>query len=386
VNGLRYAAGGRLLAAATDQAALLYPQTDVRQKELPLRLAGHVGDVTGIALSPNGETVVTSGDDGTLRLWNPENGAVDKIAPDMVLRSLRTSVTVAFAPDGKRLAAGGADSITLWNVADGVETATLKCQSGDLSQLAFSPDGIRLASAGKDWPILLWDLASQRVTAALNGHTGSVNSIAFSNDGKLMISGSDDGTVRLWDPQAAREQATLSGHAAAVLSAALSPDGKLAASGSADHSVRLWDVGQKRSLATLAGHQAAVAALTFSPDGQFLASAENNPAEASQPGQGKHHPIRLWRLPKGDPVCEFGVPGSTVRSVAFSPDGKTLATSGPDGITLWDATSGELRETLRFNDVGPLAPLTFAPNGLTLAAGGQSGVVFWSAAEYGSRR
>jgi WD40 repeat protein len=170
------------------------------------------------------------------------------------------------------------------------------------------------------------------------------------------------------------------------LSTALSPDAKLAASGSADHSIRLWDVAQKRSLATLAGHQAAVAAVVFSPDGRFLASAENNPAERSQAGDGKHRPIRLWRLPKGEPVHEFGVPGSSVRGLIFSPDGKTLATSDRDGITLWDAVSGELRETLRFGEVGTLAPLAFAPNGLTLAAGGQSGIVFWSASEYSARR
>ncbi len=150
------------------------------------------------------------------------------------------------------------------------------------------------------------------VTAALNGHTGAVNSIAFSSDGKQMISGSDDGTVRLWDTVAAREQGTLKGHAAAVLAAALSPDGKLAASGSADHSVRLWDVVQKRPLATLAGHQAAVAAVAFSPDGRFLASVESLPSEGSTSGDGKHRPIRLWRLPKGEPACEFGVLGASV--------------------------------------------------------------------------
>jgi WD40 repeat protein len=382
VNGLRYIAGGRLLAAATDQAAFLYRQTAERQKDVPLRLAGHVGEVTGIAAAPNGETVVTSGDDGTLRLWNPENGAVDKSGPDLVLRSLRPAVTVAFGTDGKRIAAGGADSITLWDVSTGVESATLKCRSGDLTQLAFSPDGKRLASAGKDWPILLWDLASQRVTAALNGHTGSVNSIAFSSDGKRMISGSDDGTVRLWDPVAAREEGSLTGHAAAVLTAALSPDGKLAASGSADHSVRLWDVLQKRPLATLAGHQAAVAVMSFSPDGRFLASAESRPSEGNSAGDGKHRPIRLWRLPKGEPAREFGVPGASVRGVIFSPDGKTLATSDLEGITLWNAETGELRETLRFGDAGLLSPLAFAPSGLTLAAGGQSGIVFWSASEY----
>lgn len=385
VNGLRYSADGRLLAAATDNGALLFREPADRQREGPLRLAGHVGGVTGIALSPNGETIVTSGVDGTVRLWNPQSGSVDKIEPDVVLRRQRPSVAVAYSPDGKLFAAGGSDAITLWNVKDGVETATLKNRSGDIAQIAFSPDGTRLVSAGKDWPILIWDLASQRVTAALNGHTGAVNSISFSADGKVLISGSDDGTVRTWDAATARELAALSGHAAAVLCAVMSPDGKLAASAGADHSVRLWDVAQKRLLATLAGHQAPVVALAFSPDGHFLVSAESLPATAAAAMDGKHRPIRLWRLPQGESAHEFGTPGSSVHGVIFSPDGKTLASSDREGVTLWDAETCEPRETLHFPAAGPLSPLVFSPNGLTLAAGGQSAIVFWTASDFAHR-
>lgn len=306
VNALRYSADGRLLAAATERAALLFRQPADRQREMPVRLAGHVGEVTGIAIALNGETVVTSGDDGTLRLWNPESGSVDKIEPDSVLRLRRPVVALAYSPDGKQFAAGGADSITLWNVGDRVETTTLKNRSGDISQITFSPDGTRLVTAGKDWPILIWDLASQRVTAALNGHTGSVNSINFSADGKLVISGSDDGTVRTWDPTTTRELAIFSGHAAAVLCTVISPNGKLAASAGADHSVRLWDLAQKRSLATLAGPQAPVVAVAFSPDGRFLASCESPSPTAAPIPESNHRPIRLWRLPKGETAREFG--------------------------------------------------------------------------------
>jgi WD40 repeat protein len=405
VNGLKYSGDGRLLAAATDHGALLFREAAERpaderkpgeRKPLvdrplafdpsepprggPLRLDGHIGGVTGIALSPNGETAVTCGEDGTLRLWNPQSGVVDKIEPDVVLRCRRPAVALAYSADGKRFAAGGSDAITVWNVSDGVETATLKNRSGDITHLAFSPDGTRLASSSKDWPILLWDLASQRVSAALNGHTAAVNSVSYSADGKQLISGSDDGTVRTWDAAAGRELATLSGHAAPVLCALLSPDGKLAASAGADHSVRLWDVSQKRGLATLAGHQAPVVALAFSPDGRFLASAESLPGAAALAVDATHRPIRLWRLPKGEPVHEFGAPGSAVHGVVFSPDGKTLATSDREGVTLWNAESCEARETLRFADAGSLSPLVFSPNGLTLAAGGQAAIVFWTAA------
>jgi WD40 repeat protein len=382
VNALRYSADGRFLAAATDHAALLFRQPADRQREVPIRLAGHVGEVTGIAIALDGETVVTSGDDGTLRLWNPQSGAVDKIEPDSVIRTRRPIVALAYSADGKRFAAGGADSITLWNVGDSVETTTLKNRSGDISQIIFSPDGTRLVTAGKDWPILIWDLASQRVTAALNGHTGSVNSISFSADGKLVISGSDDGTVRVWDPVTARELTTLSGHAAAVLCAVISPDGKLAASAGADHSVKLWDLSQKRLLVTLAGHQAPVVAIAFSPDGRFLASAEGPSPNSALVSEGNHRPIRLWRLPKGEAACEFGTPGTSVQGLALSPDGKTLATSARDGVTLWDAETGESRETLRFADAGPLAPIVFSPNGLTLAAGGPSAIVLWTASKF----
>lgn len=385
VNGLRYSTDGRMLAAATDRAALLFRQPADRPGEAPLRLAGHVGAVTGVALAPNGQAVVSSGDDGTLRLWDPQSGSVDKIEPDVVLRSRRPASAITYFADGKRMAVAGADAITLWNLSDGVETATLKSPSGDITQIAVSPDGTRLASAGKDWPILIWDLATQRVAAALNGHTGSVNSIRFSLDGKLVISGSDDGTVRLWDAAAARELATLSGHAAAVRCAVLSPDGKLAASSGSDHSVRLWDLAQKRLVATLAGHQAPVVALAFSRDSRWLASAESLSGSARPGTESSHRPIRLWRLPLGEAVHEFGPAGSSVGDVVFSPDGKTLATSDRDGVTLWDAEIAEPRETLRFPDAGPFAPLAFSPDGLTLAAGGQSAIVFWTAARFAHR-
>jgi WD40 repeat protein/outer membrane murein-binding lipoprotein Lpp len=382
VNSLRYSADGRLLAAATDHGAFLFREPMDRAGDGPRRLIGHVGSVTGVALSPNGETVVTSGEDATLRLWNPQSGTIDKIDPDMVLRCRRPAVSVAYSPDGKRFAAGGSDAITLWNVSDGVETATLKNRSGDVAKIAFSPDGTRLASASKDWPILIWDLASQRVTAALNGHTAAVNSINFSADGKVLISGSDDATVRTWDVAGARELATLSGHAAAVLCTVVSPDGKLAASAGADHSVRLWDIVAKRPLATLAGHQAPVVAIAFSPDGHCLASAESLPAGDALTVDAKHRPIRLWQIPQGESAHDFGTPGSSVRGLSFSPDGKTLATCDRDGVTLWDAESCEPRETLRFADAGRLSPVVFSPNGLTLAVGGQSAIVFWTAADF----
>jgi WD40 repeat protein len=119
--------------------------------------------------------------------------------------------------------------------------------------------------------------------------------------------------------------------------------------------------------------------MAVSPDGRFLLSAES-PSESALSGDANHRPVRLWQLPRGEPLCEFGIAGASVQSVAFSPDGKTLATTDRQGVTLWDAASCEARATLRFADAGPLGPVVFSPNGSTLTAGGRTAIISWNAA------
>jgi WD40 repeat protein len=413
IDGLTFSSDGAWLAAAAERGVVFNrsnrssqdgSQSKMRAKlgvypdgydlAHPRYLIGHDGPVTGIAFAPSGQFAATSGSDGTVRLWDPRGGVVDKTQPDLVLREMPRAAALAYSPDGRCLAVGTSDSIRLSDPQSGVDLGRLEIRCGDICRLAFSPDGAHLASAGRDWPILIWSVPVKRIELALNGHTASVNSIAYALDGKTLISAGDDGTVRIWNAASGQSVACLRGPVGPVLSASLSPDGKLAASGGSDQKIRLWSVEKRQTLTTLVGHDRPVVTLAFSPDGRFLASAQGRAPQLDANASEARRPLRLWRMPEGKEILAFGPSGAEVCDVAFSPDSRTLATSGPGGVTLWDPSTGEMRETLRLlrapnaalqrQEATPRSawPIAFSPDGRSLAAGGDVALSIWTAAPF----
>jgi WD40 repeat protein len=353
---------------------------------------------------------------------------------------------VAFSPDGKALASGSYDqTIKLWDVTSGKNTATLKDHTGVVWSVAFSPDGKTLASGTEDEKIKLWDLTSHKNTTTLKGHPVSphpVIPVAFSPDGKTLASGSEDRKIRLWDvlpPPVSekvakriaklveqlgsrtfneREEAAkaLDAIGPAALAAlrkaaessdaevkhravyliqkigqrsrpakifalaqggpvsclAFSPDGKTLAAGSYDKTINLWDVTSGKKTRTLEGNTGtgSVHSVAFSPDGKTLASAcQDNSGSQDNPPASHGGMIRLWNVSSGQNTATLQDHAGLVWSVAFSPDGKTLASGNHDKtIRLWDVTSGKNTATLK-GHTGPVHSVAFSPDGKTLASG-----------------
>ena len=163
-----------------------------------------------------------------------------------------------------------------WDRLARSDLLTLTGHTRAILSVAFSPDGLRLASATDDGTVKVWDAAAGQESLTLKGHTSSVQSVAFSPDGQRLASASFDKTVKVWDAATGRELLTLKGHTGAVWSVAFSPDGQQLASASTDETVKMWDAATGQELLTLKGHTSPVRSVAFSPDGQRLASASGD--------------------------------------------------------------------------------------------------------------
>ena len=287
----------------------------------PLTLKGHSAEISSVAFSPDGKRLASGNYDETIKLWDTTTGK-----ELLTLKVL--AVSVAFSPDGKHLASGGTGPITLWDTATGKRLRTLKGHPNWVQSIAFSPDGKRLVSGSWDKTIKLWDTVTGKELLTLKGHSGGVLSVAFSPGGKRLASGSWDKTIKLWDTVIGKELLTLKGHSKMVLSVAFSPDGKRLASvsGSKANTIKLWNTVTGKQLLTLKGHSKMVVSVAFSPDGKRLASGSYDKT------------LKLWDAVTGKEMLTFKGHSHDVWSVAFSPDGKRLASGSTDyTVKIWDA-------------------------------------------------
>jgi WD40 repeat protein len=241
---------------------------------------------------------------------------------------------------------------------------------GELLALAFSPDGKTLATAGTDKLIRFWDLASGKELGQCKGHTEAVSALLFADEGKTLISGGPDGTIRFWNVAERKQtRASEEGSAGVITALALTVDGKTLFSADRDGTVHVWDAATLNQTARHVDDAKVEGnwVVTLAPDGSTFAT--HQPAGRV---------VCLKETARGKEFLRLARYQNRVESVAFSPDGKTLATGGAEWpVCLWDVKTGELLSSIK-DPAHPVRVLAFSRDGKRLAgAGGDRAVFVW---------
>ncbi|GAB3160208.1 hypothetical protein GCM10027258_75150 [Amycolatopsis stemonae] len=463
-------ADGRILATATgDHAFRLWDLRDPRHPASRGLARGHTDTVYNAQISRDGRTLVTAGRDDTTRLTDisdldapkqlamlsgsgPEQYEKAVLGPDSTTLAVSNDRTTqlwdvrdpahpawlstftshtdlvnldAFGPDGRTLATTGWDGRTrLWDVADPRAPRPLRDlpDNGIAWMAAFSPDGRTLATVGDDQLLRVWDVATGKQLTQLAGHTNSAVWVGYTPDGRTLVSAAADQTVRLYDvsavelsrvstpvgfspdgrvlaasgpddlqlwsfaePRAPRLTGRISGLPGPVTAAVLSPDGRTvvvavltgASTAVARGLLTRWDVSDPAHPRQVASADAPKTySLAFSPDGRRLATGYDN------------GPLALWDVhdPRrfAAPVTLPSPYAGTVWSAAFSPDGRTLAysqKSQPSAVFLWDLGGPSRVATLDVGS-GAAGTVAFRPDGRVLVAGSSDRTVHrWTVAD-----
>lgn len=287
----------------------------------------HRGSVSGAAYSEDGRQIVTTGADGTMKLWDANSHSLVRTI------ELDDGPATAMAISGRRALTGHANGkVVLWDIDRAEKIATVHRNEANIWSVAFTGDQNRFATASHDWKVTLWDANQPSAPlTVLDGHENAVQALAYAPQQLLLASGSADKTVRVWNLDTLSLKRSYSGPRDFVTSLAFSQNGKLLAAGALDGRIHIWSVLSSRRLRGLTGHRGRVADVAFSPSGDQLASA------------GEDGTVRLWDLPRGriTRALTGHIGGATV--VAFAPDGQHLVSAGVDGrVRLWSIPLGPI--------------------------------------------
>ena len=319
-------------------------------------LDGHSARVCAVTFSPDGLYIASASEDHTIRIWR--NGDKAEALPPPTVDSSNRDTSSQMISDFREL----------------------KGHTRSVRSVAVSPDGASIVSGSNDESIRILNIQTGKERLPpLQGHKNFVHSVDISPNGRLVASGSDDKTVRLWDAQTGVAVGQpMQGHTEPVHSVVFSPDGLWLASGSFDKTVRIWDVATRRSVDwSPLECRNEVNSAAFSPNGQVVAAGDTSGG------------ISLWHSKTGQPVREPLDTSTTLSvSIGFSPDGRYIVAGGTSQLYLdqsnfvqiWDISTGEKVLNLSGHTDG-VHSVAYSSNGRFIATGSDDHTVrLWDAA------
>jgi WD40 repeat protein len=378
VTAAGFSADGKLLAVRTGLSTV--ELWDVAAGTVRHRLAGRSGYNGLVQFSPDGKLLAVGADQGLLQLW--ETGSWKRRPPGLGPACQLTGL--AFPAAGQVLACGiDGPTICVWDAADGKVRGGSGGHRQSVRAIAFAAGGRNLVSVGPDSTVCVWDVAAgrelrhfslQSERAERYGPGERVTLMALSPDGKYVAAENlyGQGGIRLWDAATGKAVCDFEGPRGYGQGAVVfSPDGGRLAAVGTDKTVYLWDVTRGEELRRLelpqpnngsgmGGHR-----MAFSPDGKRLALVSHQ----FRGGAGMVSEVYLWDLGTGKELAR--IPQAMAQSVAFSADGAVLAIGGGREVTLWDLGKGAERRRLQGLD-GNVMTVAFAPDGRTLAGAATS--------------
>ena len=351
---------GSQIAAISDIGVWLY---NAHSGEA-LHLLPKINGMTHHTFSPDGKTLAMGGYN-SVTLMDTETGATRTLSGHGYY-----VVSFSFSPDGKTLATGSwDDTIRLWEVETGKPKLKLGGDIGGVLQVCLSPDGQTIASVDGKKAIRLWDTVSGKQLRILAEDVSKIKKIVFSSDGKSLISVSDDNSIRSWDIETGEQKLILETNSVNIACVAIRSDNQMFATAGGDNTIQLWDFATGEHIFTFRHNTGEPKDLDFSHDGKTIACVNDD------------NTIHLWNVETGRRLLliKEDVHSESISDMTFSKDGNIIATSSRDRtIMLWDAETGNHKRTLE-GHTGHVYGVRFSHDGKMIASCGEKHIFLWDA-------